>query len=95
MLLKSMSVSWMRIPDGLRFHIEEFPSAQASCVFMVQLTLPQLWFVFWGSTLLRCGWSILVISCMLPVALIYLGKRQCSGVVYFRYNGSFDGVSSY
>lgn len=94
-LLKSMSVSWMRIPDWLRFQVEEFPRTQASCIFMVQLILPQLWFMFWGSTLLRCGWSILVILCMPPMALIYFGKLQCLGVVDFRYDGSIDGVSSF
>lgn len=76
MLLKSISVSWMRIPDWLRFQVEEFPSTQASCIVMVQLILPQLWFMFWGSTLIRCSWSILVILCMLPVALICLGELQ-------------------
>ena len=95
MLLKSISVSWMRIPDQLRFQVEEFPSMQASCICMVQLILPELWFVFWGSTLLQCRWSVLVILCVLPVALIYVGKLQCLGVVDFPYDGSFDGVSAF
>lgn len=95
MLLKSMSVSWMRIPDWFRFHAEEFPSIQASRIFMVQLVLPQLWFVFWGSSLLNCGWCIFVVLYTLPVALIYLRKTESLGVVNFPYDGSADNVSSF
>lgn len=80
---------------GSDFRLKNFLGHKHHAFSWCSLYFPSLCSAFCDSTLLHCDWSILVILCVLPVALIYLEKMWFLGVVYFLYDENFDGVSSF